>query len=120
MNTEIQDKFKNYLEIQRELVEARKKQTEQKKQLKALEDEIMNYMNANEMDSIVLKEGEIILYDRKVSQTFKKETIAEKLSEKLKCDEQKAEELTESIFSNKVFKLEKKIKANIKRSKKQL
>lgn len=115
--TGIQEKFRMYLDMQRELSEFRKKQAEQKKLLKSLEDEIMDYMKTNEMDSIALKEGEIILYDRKVSQTLKKDTMTEKISEKLKCDEKRAEELVESIFSNKVFTLEKKIKANIKKEK---
>jgi pheromone shutdown protein TraB len=70
------------------------------------------------MDSIALKEGEIILYDRKVSQTFKRPVIVEKLTEKLKCDEKKAEELVESIFSNKVFSLESKLKTTFKKNKK--
>jgi hypothetical protein len=114
----IQEKFKVYLDMQRELAEFRKKQSDQKKMLKTLEDEIMEYMKANEMDSIALKEGEIVLYDRKVSQTLKKDTMTEKLSEKLKCDEKRAEELVESILSNKVFTVEKKIKATLKKQKK--
>ena len=36
------------------------------------------------MDSVSLKEGEIVLYAKKISQTFKKESIVEKLTEKLK------------------------------------
>ena len=54
------------------------------------------------MDSISLKDGEIILYDRKVSQSFKRPAIVEKLTEKLKCDEKKAEDIAESILTNKV------------------
>jgi hypothetical protein len=111
----IQEKFRLYLEMQKELANFRKKQVEQKKLLQKLEDEIKEYMQSNDMDSIALKEGEIVLYDRKVSQTFKKPTVIEKITEKLRCDEKKAEELAESIFSNKVFTVERKIKANIKK-----
>ena len=114
-NINIQDKFRVYLEIQKELSNFRKKQAEQKKVLQALEDEIKDYMKNNDMDSIALKEGEIVLYDKKVSQTFKRPVVVEKITEKLKCDEKKAEELAESIFSNKVFTVEKKLKANIKK-----
>lgn len=113
----IQEKFRVYLEMQKELAAFRKKQAEQKKVLQTLEDEIKEYMKTNEMDSIALKEGEIVLYERKVSQTFKRPVMVEKIAEKLKCDTQKAEELTESIFANKVFTVEKKLKANVKNKK---
>lgn len=69
------------------------------------------------MENISLKDGEIILYDKKVSQSFKRPAIIEKLTEKLHCDEKKAEDIAESILTNKVFTLEKKIKANIKTKK---
>jgi hypothetical protein len=111
----IQEKFKLYLEMQKELTAFRKKQAEQKKLLLNLESEIKEYMEKNKMDSISLKEGEIVLYDRKVSQTFKRDTIVECLKDKLKGDEKKAEELTESILSNKVFNVEQKIKCTIKK-----
>jgi hypothetical protein len=113
----VQEKFRVYLEMQKELAAFRKKQAEQKKVLQTLEDEIKEYMKTNDMDSIALKEGEIVLYDRKVSQTFKRPVMVEKIAEKLKCDTQKAEDIAESIFANKVFSVEQKIKANIKKSK---
>ena len=112
---DIQEKFKLYLEINKEITEFRKKQREQKKLLQQLEQEIFDYMSENNMDSISLKDGEIILYDRKVSQSFKRPAIVEKLTEKLKCDEKKAEDIAESILTNKVFTVEKKVKANIKK-----
>lgn len=112
---DIQEKFKLYLEINKEITEFRKKQRDQKKVLQQLEQEIFDYMNENNMDSISLKDGEIVLYDRKVSQSFKRPAIVEKLTEKLKCDEKKAEDIAESILTNKVFTVEKKVKANIKK-----
>ena len=114
---DIQEKFKLYIEMNKEIAEFRKKQREQKKLLDKLEQEIHDYMNNNNMDSINLKEGEIILYEKKISQSFKRPAIVEKLTEKLHCDEKKAEELAESILTNKVYTLEKKIKANIKKTK---
>jgi hypothetical protein len=66
------------------------------------------------MDSISLKEGEIVLYPKKISQMFKKEVIMEKLTEELK-DGKKAEELTQSILQNKRFVIEDKLKAVIKK-----
>lgn len=112
---DIQEKFKLYLDINKEITEFRKKQREQKKMLQQLEQEIFDYMSDNNMDSISLKDGEIVLYDRKVSQSFKRPAIVEKLTEKLRCDEKKAEDIAESILTNKVFTVEKKIKANIKK-----
>ena len=114
---DIQEKFKLYIEMNKEIAEFRKKQRDQKKILDKLEQEIHDYMSNNNMDNISLKDGEIILYEKKISQSFKRPAIIEKLTEKLKCDEKKAEDIAESILNNKVFTLEKKIKANIKKIK---
>jgi hypothetical protein len=114
MSETIHDKFQKYLELQRQLVEVRKQQRESKKILETLEKEIKSYMTNNDMDSISLKEGEIVLYAKKISQTFKKETMVERLTEKLN-DPQKAQELTQSIIDNKKYILEDKIKAIIKK-----
>jgi hypothetical protein len=112
---DIQEKFRVYLQMQKELADFRKKQAEQKKLLQGLEEEIKEYMKKNGLDSLSLSDGQIVLYDRKVSQTFKRPVVIEKICEKLKCNEKKAEELAESIFSNKVFTVEQKLKANIKK-----
>ena len=111
---DIQEKFKLYIELQKEIAVFRKRQSEQKKVLQSLEKEIHEYMTTNDMENIILKDGEIILYERKISQTFKRPTMIEKITEELKCDEAKAEKLAESILTNKVFTLEKKLKANLK------
>jgi hypothetical protein len=110
-----QEKFHKYLEIQKELSEMRKKQTECKKQLITLETEIKEYMTQNDMDSISLKDGQIVLYAKKISQTFKRDTIANKLAESLDCDEKKAETLADTILKNKKYIVEEKIKAVIKK-----
>lgn len=110
----IQEKFTEYLNINKELAAIRKQMKQHKQRVDALEKEIKEYMTQNDMDSVSLKDGEIVLYAKKISQTFKKESIVEKLTEKLK-DSQKAEELTQSILSNKKFVVEDKIKAVIKK-----
>jgi hypothetical protein len=115
---DIQEKFKLYIELQKEITAFRVKQNEQKKILQGLEKEIHEYMTTNDMENISLKDGEIVLYEKKVSQSFKRPAMIEKITEELKCNEEKAEKLAESILTNKVFTLEKKIKANIKKSKK--
>jgi CO dehydrogenase/acetyl-CoA synthase gamma subunit (corrinoid Fe-S protein) len=111
----IEEKLKVYLEINKELVEFRKKQKEQKKVLINLEKEIHEYMLNNKMDSINIGGSKIILYDKKINQSFKRSAIIEKLTEKL--DEKKAEELAESILTNKVFTIEKKLKVDLKNKK---
>lgn len=114
---DIQEKLKLYVELNKEITEFRKKQRDQKKVLDQLEKEIFDYMSDNNMENISLKDGDIIIYDKKVSQSFKKPAIVEKLTEKLRCDEKKAEDIAESLLTNKVYTLEKKIKVNIKKQK---
>ena len=110
----IQDKLKAFLELNKEIHDFRQKQKEQKKTLETLEKEIHQYMTDNNMDSISLNDGEIILYDKKTSLTYKKETMLEKLTEELK-DEKQAEKLVDTIISNKVFTSQKKLKATLKK-----
>lgn len=114
---DIQEKLKLYVELNKEITEFRKKQRDQKKVLDQLEKEIFDYMSDNNMENISLKDGDIIIYDKKVSQSFKRPAIVEKLTEKLRCDEKKAEDIAESLLTNKVYTLEKKIKVNIKKQK---
>ncbi len=114
MSTPIQETFQTYLQLQKQLVEMRKGIKAIKKNADTLELEIKEYMTKNDMDSISLKDGEIVLYARKIPQTFKKEVIMEKINEKLK-DTQKSEELAQSIIQNKQFIVEDKIKAVIKK-----
>ncbi len=111
--SDISDKLNTYFSLNKELLELRKKQKEHKGTLDKLEADIKQYMTDNNMDSIVLNGGSIVLYERKVSKTFKKETIAEKLSETL-GDQDKAENLAENIVSNKVFDLKPCIKVKLK------
>lgn len=110
----IKEKFQKYLDIQKELVGIRKTMKEHRKNLDNLELDIKTYMTSNDMDSISLKDGEIVLYSKKISQTFKKDVILEKLNEKLN-DVNKAEMLTQSILENKKYITEDKIKAVIKK-----
>lgn len=117
MDEPIQHKFLTYLDLQKQLGESRKIQKRLKEEACILEKEIKEYMTNNDMDSISLKEGEIVLYSKKISQTFKRDTIVEKLTESLKCDESKAEALADSIIKNKTFVVEDKVKAIIKKKK---
>lgn len=110
----IKTKFSEYLNLTKELAALRKQQKAIKDKAVSLEKEIKTYMVNNALDNISLKEGEIVLYPKKISQTFKKETIIERLAESLQ-DQDKAEELTNSILSNKIFLVEDKIKAVIKK-----
>jgi len=114
----IQDKFKLYIALQKEIKSFRVKQAEQKKILQTLEADIQDYMLNEGLDNISLADGDIVIYQRKTNQGMKRPAIIEKISEKLKCTDEKAEELAESILTNKVFVVENKIKANIKKTKK--
>ena len=111
---DIQEQLTQYLSLNRDLAQIRKQQKELKKKVDSFEKNIKEYMTSNDMDSISLKDGEIVLYSKKIPQTFKKEVIVEKLTEKLN-DSQKAEELTQSILQNKKFIVEDKIKAIVKK-----
>lgn len=115
MSGEIQTKFQTYLHLQAELGVLRKKQREVKKEVDSLEKDIKLYMTSNDMDSIALKEGEIVLYSKKIPQTFKKDVIVETLTEELQ-DSTKAEELTKIILQNKKFLVEDKLRAVIKKT----
>lgn len=106
----IEEKFGTYLQLSKEAQQLKKQVKDITKKIEGLEKEIKEYMETNEMDSISVPEGEIILYEKKVPQTFKKENIVERLNEKLH-DNQKAEELTECILTNKSYALHNKLRA---------
>ena len=112
--SQIKEKFTEYFDICKELAALRKQQNARKKRSDSLEKEIKEHMTVNDLDSLSFKDGQIILYDRKNLQTFKKESIQECLKEEL-GDANKAEKLAETIISNKVYKTEKKIKVNLKK-----
>ena len=114
MTNSIQEKFTEYIQLNQDLKQIKKQQADLNKRKKDLEKQIKEYMVNNDVDSISVKEGEIVLYAKKIPQTFKKESIVEKLTEKLKNVEQ-AEELTESILKNNKFIMEDKIRAVIRK-----
>lgn len=110
----IQGQLESYIELQKVLSEYRKKLRDSKKQLDAMEKEIKTYMTNHNMDSIALATGEIVLYNKKIPQTFKKESMVGTLTEKLNNQKQ-AEELVETILKNKTFLVEEKVRAIIKK-----
>lgn len=110
----IQEKVKEYVLINKELVEMRTHIKEYKKKSDALDKDIKEYMKTNDMDSIKVSEGEIVLYQHKITQTFKKDTIMQSISSKIK-DPKLSEELADTIVNNKKFTTEDKIKAVIKK-----
>ena len=103
------------MSLNQELAALRKQVKDLKSKSDVHEKKIKEYMINNDMDSVTLKEGEIVLYSKKISQTFKKESIVEKLTEQLQ-DSHQAEALTQSIFGNKKFIVEDKLKAVIKKN----
>jgi uncharacterized protein involved in exopolysaccharide biosynthesis len=110
----VNELFKQYIDLSKQINDLKEQQKTIKKEVEKIEKSIKEYMKNNDMDSISLKDAEIVLYDKKISQTFKKETITEKLTEEL-ADPNKAEELAKSIVQNKKFIVENKIKVVIKK-----
>lgn len=110
----ITDKIEEYLSIKKQCAEWSKKQKEYKETLSTLESYIQDYMLENNVNSINTTNGEVILYDRKINQSMKKETMIEKLTSELK-DAKIAENLVGKILSNKVFTTEPKIKPRLKK-----
>ena len=110
----VQEQLESYIELQKVLSEYRKKLRDSKKQLDTMEKEIKTYMTNHNMDSIALPTGEIVLYSKKIPQTFKKESMVGTLSEKLNNQKQ-AEELVETILKNKTFLVEEKVRVIIKK-----
>lgn len=111
---EIAQTLADYLRLQEKMQEYRLKTKELTKAIKSMEDEIKDYMNKHSMDEIKLDTGNIVLYNKKVAQTFKKEVIKEKLENKLQNAKQ-AEELANVIVDNKTFTFEEKIKVVLKK-----
>ena len=114
MDDNIKQLLETYLNINQELAEMRKQQKEHKTSLAAIERDIQDYMTKNNLDSISTSKGQIIMYDKKTNQTFKKDTMVEKLTNELK-DASVAEKIVDSILTNKVFTTEPKIRAKLKK-----
>lgn len=108
-----------YLSLHKELSDLRKHQSKLKKRFIECEKTIKKHMQDNNLTSLLSRDGnEIKIYDKKIPQTFKKENIVNKLTEKLsntKLSGTTVEDLTESILKNNVFVVEEKIKAIVKK-----
>jgi predicted RNase H-like nuclease (RuvC/YqgF family) len=111
----IEEKMSLYIENQKKLTQMRKQVTTLKQTTDHLEGEIKEYMTKNDLDSINIQGSEIVMYNKKTSRTFSKENIIENLKMGLNGDEPRAERLAESILKNKIFSVEPKVKAVIKK-----
>ena len=115
----ITDIANEYLSIHKELSELRKLQSKLKKRFIEYETTIKKHMQDNNMTSLIASGGnEIKIYDKKIPQTFKKDNIVKKLTEKLSnttLNGTNIEDLTDSILKNNVFVVEEKIKAIVKK-----
>jgi len=112
---EIKNVIEKCLELEMSLKDIKSRQKEIKTQIDNYKIEIKEYLIDNEIDKLALSNGEIKLVDRKISQTFKKETIANVLQERLKQTKD-PEELADSIIENKKYIIEKTVKINLKKS----
>jgi hypothetical protein len=95
-----QDLCIKYAEIKKKLSEMRKEQMILKREADDIEIKIKEYLIEKKEDSIVLNNCQISLYEKKINQTFKKDSIIQVLNDKLH-DNDKAIDLAESILANK-------------------
>lgn len=109
MSGNIQEKCVEYLSLNAEMIAAKSCIKKLKQRSDALEKDIQMYMTKENMDSVNLEEGEIVLYKKKISQNLKRDAIREKLAETLQ-DSEKAEQLTQCILANKKFITKDKVK----------
>ena len=93
-----------YLELKTESKKLQKQQLLIKKDIKALEVSIMEYFLESGIDSIMVNNCQISIFEKKINQTFKKESILEILQSQLpEHNENQTEKLTEAIINNKKF-----------------
>lgn len=112
------EKIEEYVAIHKELQNMKKKQLNLRKTLKMLDCEIKKHMQENNLTLLTSSTGvEIMLYEKKIPQTFKKENIINKLTEKLHnvpLRNTSVNDIAESIFQN-VFITEEEIKPVLKK-----
>jgi predicted metal-dependent RNase len=120
MATPMQDVITEYFDAVNESKELRVKQKNLRKKIDDIQNKIKKYMIENDISNLSFEQGDIVMYEKKIPQTFKKENIIETLTEELK-DNEKATEITHTILSNKKFLIENSVKAVVKKaSKRQL
>ncbi len=120
MTTPMQDVITEYFDAVNECKELRVKQKNLRKKIDDIQNKIKKYMIENDISNLSFEQGDIVMYEKKIPQTFKKENIIETLTEELK-DNEKATEITHTILSNKKFLIENSVKAVVKKaSKRQL
>lgn len=116
MTTPMQDVITEYFDAVNESKELRSKQKILKKKIDDIQNKIKKHMIENDINNLSFEQGDIVLYEKKIPQTFKKEHIIETLTEELK-DNEKATEITLTILSNKRFLVENSVKAIVKKKK---
>ena len=73
------DKIEEYVSLNKEMTELRKKVKELKEKLNEMEPDIMTYMGALDVDSIVYKNANIVLYTKKSSVKPKRDDIKQRM-----------------------------------------
>lgn len=116
MTTSMQDVITEYFDAVNESKELKTKQKNLKKKIDDIQNKIKKYMIENDINNLSFEQGDIVMYEKKIPQTFKKENIIETLTEELK-DNEKATEITHTILSNKKFLIENSVKAVVKKKK---
>lgn len=115
--SDIRERLADYLKSQADIRAHKKAIKDLSAQAKTLEADIMEYMTQHSMDEIRTDGGHVVLYNKKVPQTFKKESIVHKLDTVL-GDSKKAEHLANAILQNKTYTLKEQLKAVFKKGEK--
>ena len=102
-----------YISLHKKAKELRLEQKELKQKIQVCDARIMEYMSDNSLDSISHKDASITLYNKKMSQKFKKQNIQDKIAEKIGNNE-KAREIAESVCTNTDCTTKEAIKISLK------
>jgi hypothetical protein len=118
--TDIKEVYDNYYRLKHEMKTLKEQERKVSKDIQEEEIKIKEHMTVNQIDCVSMTNYQIILYEKKINQTYKKQTIKSVILEsmdtikQLTDNDRISELLTENIMNNKVFitKPEIKIKIN--------
>lgn len=110
----MENKTEEYFKLYEVYAEKKSDLSEISNKLKAMEMDIKEWMEKEKTTFVKYGNNEIYLVEKKIPQTFKKESIKESLSKNLKgATESQCEELATSIIKNKCYNIKKTLKLNI-------
>ena len=111
MNQELVQNVKDWIVIDNEMKEMRKKMKEYRKQKKTLTENLVNVMKSNEIDCFDIQNGQLIYTKQKIKAPLSKKHLLGSLTTYFKNDKDMVEKLSSFIMDSR----EEKIKENIRR-----